>query len=139
MISILFLLHLQSMFFYSDFIVIIVLIHNYMICILITTYFMFYQTILCHISTLIICFCLKVKIEMLKERVIALKEQEEKLGAMVAALQVAKAREVSMPQPPTKVTPHPYSITDNKVKGKYIPHPHPQIPRSIKVNKNKGK
>lgn len=38
---------------------------------------------------------------MLKERVVALKEQEEKLGAMVAALQVAKAREVSMPQPPT--------------------------------------
>lgn len=46
-------------------------------------------------------FCLKVKIEMLKERVVALKEQEEKLGAMVAALQVAKAREVSMPPPPT--------------------------------------
>lgn len=137
MISILFLLHLQSMLFYSDFIV-IVLIHNYMICILIATYIMFYQTILCHISTLIICFCLKVKIEMLKERVIALKEQEEKLGAMVAALQVAKAREVSMPQPPTTVTPHPHSITDNKVKGQYIPHPHPQIPRSIKVNKNKG-
>lgn len=100
MISILFLLHLQSMLFYSDFIV-IVLIHNYMICILITTYIMFYQTILCHISTLIICFCLKVKIEMLKERVIALKEQEEKLGAMVAALQVAKAREVSMSPHPT--------------------------------------
>lgn len=137
MISILFLLHLQSMLFYSDFIV-IVLIHNYMICILIATYIMFYQTILCHISTLIICFCLKVKIEMLKERVIALKEQEEKLGAMVAALQVAKAREVSMSPHPTKVTPHPYSITDNKVKGQYIPHPHPQIPRSIKVNKNKG-
>lgn len=38
---------------------------------------------------------------MLKERVIALKEQEEKLGAMVAALQVAKAREVSMSPPPT--------------------------------------
>lgn len=76
---------------------------------------------------------------MLKERVIALKEQEEKLGAMVAALQVAKAREVSMPQLPTKVTPHPNSITDNKVKGQYIPHPHPQISRSIKVNKNKGK
>lgn len=137
MISILFLLHLQSMLFYSDFIV-IVLIHNYMICILIGTYIMFYQTILCHISTLIICFCLKVKIEMLKERVIALKEQEEKLGAMVAALQVAKAREVSMSPHPTKVTPHPHSITDNKVKGQYIPHPHPQIPRSIKVNKNKG-
>lgn len=137
MISILFLLHLQSMLFYSDFIV-IVLIHNYMICILIATYIMFYQTILCHISTLIICFCLKVKIEMLKERVIALKEQEEKLGAMVAALQVAKAREVSMSPHPTKVTPHPHSITDNKVKGQYIPHPHPQIPRSIKVNKNKG-
>lgn len=51
---------------------------------------------------------------MLKERVIALKEQEEKLGAMVAALQVAKAREVSMPQPPTKVTPHPNSITDQQ-------------------------
>lgn len=137
MISILFLLHLQSMLFYSDFIV-IVLIHNYMICILIATYIMFYQTILCHISTLIICFCLKVKIEMLKERVVALKEQEEKLGAMVAALQVAKAREVSMSQPPTTVTPHPNSITDNKVKGQYIPHPHPHIPRSIKVNKNKG-
>lgn len=77
---------------------------------------------------------------MLKERVIALKEQEEKLGAMVAALQVAKAREVSMSPHPTKVTPHPYStcITDNKVKGQYIPHPHPQIPWSIKVNKNKG-
>lgn len=137
MISILFLLHLQSMLFYSDFIV-IVLIHNYMICILIATYIMFYQTILCHISTLIICFCLKVKIEMLKERVIALKEQEEKLGAMVAALQVAKAREVSMSPHPTKVTPHPYSITDNKVKGQYIPRPNPHIPRSIKVNKNKG-
>ncbi|XP_052705818.1 limbin-like isoform X1 [Crassostrea angulata] len=37
-----------------------------------------------------------VKIEMLKERVIALKEQEEKLGAMVAALQVAKAREMAL-------------------------------------------
>lgn len=109
-----------------------------MICILIATYIMFYQTILCHISTLIICFCLKVKIEMLKERVIALKEQEEKLGAMVAALQVAKAKEVSMPPPPTKVTPHPNSITDNKVKGQYIPRPNPHIPRSIKVNKNKG-
>ena len=36
----------------------------------------------------------QVKIEMLKERVIALKDQEEQLGAMVAALQVAKAREV---------------------------------------------
>lgn len=66
---------------------------------------------------------------MLKERVVALKEQEEKLGAMVAALQVAKAREVSMPQPPTKVTPHPHSITDNKVKGQYIPCPNPHIPR----------
>lgn len=137
MISILFLVHLQSMLFYSDFIV-IVLIHNYMICILIATYIMFYQTILCHISTLIICFCLKVKIEMLKERVVALKEQEEKLGAMVAALQVAKAREVSMPPPPTKVTPHPTVLPINKVKGQYIPHPHPQIPRSIKVNKYKG-
>lgn len=113
MISILFLLHLQSMLFYSDFIV-IVLIHNNIICILIATYIMFYQTILCHISTLIICFFLKVKIEMLKERVIALKEQEEKLGAMVAALQVAKAREVSMSPPPTKVTPHPHSITDQQ-------------------------
>lgn len=75
---------------------------------------------------------------MLKERVVALKEQEEKLGAMVAALQVAKAREVSMPQPPTKVTPHPTVLQINKVKGQYIPHPHPLIPRSIKVNKNKG-
>lgn len=127
MISILFLLHLQSMLFYSDFIV-IVLIHNYMICILIATYIMFYQTILCHISTLIICFCLKVKIEMLKERVIALKEQEEKLGAMVAALQVAKAREVSMPPPPTTVTPHPNSITDQQSQGPVYPPPPPTNP-----------
>ncbi|XP_078310950.1 uncharacterized protein LOC111136197 isoform X3 [Crassostrea virginica] len=37
-----------------------------------------------------------VKIEMLKERVIALKDQEEQLGAMVAALQVAKAREMAL-------------------------------------------
>lgn len=127
MISILFLLHLQSMLFYSDFIV-IVLIHNYIICILIATYIMFYQTILCHISTLIICFCLKVKIEMLKERVIALKEQEEKLGAMVAALQVAKAREVSMPPPPTKVTPHPNSITYQQSQGPVYPPPPPTNP-----------
>ncbi|XP_061180109.1 trichohyalin-like [Saccostrea echinata] len=37
-----------------------------------------------------------VKIEMLKERALALKDQEEQLGAMVAALQVAKAREMAL-------------------------------------------
>lgn len=42
-----------------------------------------------------------------------------------------------VPTPNLSNTP-PNSITDNKVKGQYIPHPHPQIPRSIKVNKNKG-
>ncbi|XP_056006535.1 trichohyalin-like isoform X2 [Ostrea edulis] len=37
-----------------------------------------------------------VKIEMLKERALALKDQEEQLGAMVAALQVAKAKELAL-------------------------------------------
>ena len=38
----------------------------------------------------------QVKVEMMKERAWALKNQEERLGAMVAALQVSKAREVYM-------------------------------------------
>lgn len=60
---------------------------------------------------------------MLKERVIALKDQEEKLGAMVAALQVAKAREVSMSPTPSS----PTVLQVNKVKYVY-PHPnlHPK-------------
>lgn len=72
-----------------------------------------------------IFFFLKVKIEMLKERVIALKDQEEKLGAMVAALQVAKAREVSMSPTPTHSSPTVLQV--NKVKYVY-PHPnlHPK-------------
>ncbi|KAK3095945.1 hypothetical protein FSP39_021134 [Pinctada imbricata] len=36
-----------------------------------------------------------VKVEMMKSRALALKDQEERLGAMVAALQVSKARELS--------------------------------------------
>lgn len=64
---------------------------------------------------------------MLKERVIALKDQEEKLGAMVAALQVAKAREVSMPPPPPTHTPTVLKV--NKIKGQYIPPPQPSPPQ----------
>ncbi|KAJ8317460.1 hypothetical protein KUTeg_005364 [Tegillarca granosa] len=36
-----------------------------------------------------------VRIEMLKERALALRDQEERLGAMVASLQVSKAREMA--------------------------------------------
>jgi hypothetical protein len=35
-----------------------------------------------------------VRIEMMKERAQVLKDQEERLGAMVASLQMSKAREV---------------------------------------------
>ena len=36
----------------------------------------------------------KVKIEMMQERAIALREQEDRLGSMVAQLQINKAKEV---------------------------------------------
>ena len=37
---------------------------------------------------------LQIRIEMLKERSLALKEQEERLGTLVAGLQLSKAKEV---------------------------------------------
>ena len=38
----------------------------------------------------------QVRIEMMKERAQALKDQEERLGAMVASLQMSKAKEVKV-------------------------------------------
>ena len=46
-----------------------------------------------HIS--VICCPLQVRSEMLSERANALKEQEDRLGAIMAQLQMEKAREVS--------------------------------------------
>ena len=39
---------------------------------------------------------LQIRIEMLKERSLALKEQEERLGTLVAGLQLSKAKEVGL-------------------------------------------
>ena len=44
--------------------------------------------------TVDVCY-LQIRVEMIKERSQALKEQEEKLGALVAELQLSKAKEVS--------------------------------------------
>ena len=38
----------------------------------------------------------QIRVEMTKERALALKSQEERLGAMITALQMEKAREVGM-------------------------------------------
>jgi hypothetical protein len=39
-------------------------------------------------------FLLQIRVEMMKDRALALKSQEERLGAMITSLQMEKAREV---------------------------------------------
>ena len=47
------------------------------------------------VEFVMIFYLFKIRVEMLKERSLALKEQEERLGALVAELQLSKAKEVS--------------------------------------------
>lgn len=51
---------------------------------------------------------LQIRIEMTKERAMALKGQEERLGAMIAAMQVDKAREVHTNSYFLYYGPHPF-------------------------------
>ena len=46
------------------------------------------------VTAIDVCVRCKIRIEMTKERALVLKGQEERLGAMITALQMEKAREV---------------------------------------------